>query len=407
MGARRRMRNPMAFAMHLRPSEVAAYEAALASVEENGGDDARAEATFVRQQLSLHASYVRVCDSIERFSDNMSRSRAHLVPLRFPVRLTPKTRECVEDGMFRSFVRFLEDLHLAVVAQHKDGVDDAVTDVNTFLTKLGNALTLESCRVLDGEVSAHDARNVCISYIEKCRLVAIRHESVELMRLDASCGVVLDCLKRFSKTVETGRRKSAVERMRSFLLGAERRGVCEAANRLRRVRQIRIVLDKHSWLYGGHFDHFDDERIQRVYDLLVVTQDELAQALMWQQRRIAYLGSANAANCCWCGVALTTDPDGALLQAPAHMRSLAGSERVRVVLKTEETPFACYLSVVGVANLVIDLLLERRLPLNRVSATYANRILTFDFCKYERAARNILEETVRPWHERQSACEFP
>ena len=49
---------------------------------------------------------------------------------------------------------------------------------------------------------------------------------------------------------------------------------------------------------------------------------------------------------------------------------------------------------------MIDLLHERRLPLNRVSATYANRILTFDFCKYERAARNILEETVRPWHER-------
>ena len=34
----------------------------------------RAEATFVRQQLSLHASYVRVCDSIERFSDDL-RSR--------------------------------------------------------------------------------------------------------------------------------------------------------------------------------------------------------------------------------------------------------------------------------------------------------------------------------------------
>ena len=404
MGARRKMRNPMAFAMHLRPLEVATYEAALASMEENGGDEERAEATFVRQQLSLHASYVRVCDSIERFSDEISRSRVHLVPLRFPVRLTPKTRESVEDGMFRSFVRFLEDLHLAVVAQHADGVDDAVTDVNAFLTKIGNALTLESCRVLDGEASAHEARNVCVSYIEKCRLLAVRRESEELLRLDAACGVVLDCLKRFARTVEAGRRKNVVDRMRTFLLGAERKGIYEAANRLRRVRQIRGVLEKHSWLCGGTFD---DERVQRIYDMLVVTHSELAQALMWQQRRIAYLTSVNAANCCWCGVALTTDPDGALLQAPAHMRSLAGPERVRVVLKTEEAPFTCYLSVVGVANLVIDLLDQRRLPLNRVSATYANRILTFDFCKYERAARNILEETVRPWYERQSACAFP
>ena len=52
------------------------------------------------------------------------------------------------------------------------------------------------------------------------------------------------------------------------------------------------------------------------------------------------------------------------------------------------------------ANLLAALLREAHLPLNRVSATYANRILTFDFCKYERAARNILEDTVRPWHER-------
>jgi len=402
MGARRKMRNPMAFAMHLRPSEIASYDSALASVEESGSDAERAEATFVREQLSLHACYVRVCDSIERFSDDLGRSGAHLVPLRFPVRLTPKTRECVGDGMFRSFVRFLEDLHLAVVAQHKDGVDDAVTDANAFLTKLGNVLTLESCRILDGEVSPNEARNVCISYIEKCRLEAVRHESAELMRLDAACGVVLDSLKRFARS-ELHRRKNLVARMRTFLVGAERRGVYEAANRLRRVRQIRGLIEKHSWLYGGDFD---DGRIERIYDLLVVTHNELAQALMWQQRRIEYLGSVNAANCCWCGVALTTDPDGALLHAPAHMRSLACPERVRVVLKTEEAPFACYLSVVGVANLVIDLLDQRRLPLNRVSATYANRILTFDFCKYERAARNILEETVRPWYERKSACAF-
>ena len=72
---------------------------------------------------------------------------------------------------------------------------------------------------------------------------------------------------------------------------------------------------------------------------------------MWQQRRIAWLASANAANRCWCGVALRRAVDGALLHAPAHMRSLACPERVRVVRETEEVPFACYLSVVGVANL--------------------------------------------------------
>ena len=61
MGARRKPRKPMALAMHLCPSEVAAYDASLALVDENGTDGMQAEATFVRQQLSLHASYVRVC----------------------------------------------------------------------------------------------------------------------------------------------------------------------------------------------------------------------------------------------------------------------------------------------------------------------------------------------------------
>jgi hypothetical protein len=145
----------------------------------------------------------------------------------------------------------------------------------------------------------------------------------------------------------------------------------------------------------------DDERAERTYQLLARTHLELAQRLMGQQRRIGWLAAANAANQCWCGLALATGVvDGALVHAPAHMRCLAGEERVRIVREPNQVPYACYLSAVSVANLLAALLRGEHLPLNRVSATYANRILTFDFCKYERAARNILEDTVRPWHER-------
>ena len=79
------------------------------------------------------------------------------------------------------------------------------------------------------------------------------------------------------------------------------------------------------------------------------------------------------------------------------MRSFVGGERVRVGIEAQEVPFVCYLSAASVANAVLELLREHRLPLNRISAAYATRIMTFDFCKYERAARNILEDTVRPW----------
>jgi hypothetical protein len=393
----------MALPMHLRASETDAFEAALASAEDRGTEADRAEATLIRQQLALHASYVHVCQTIERFSDGMRESSAHLVPLRFPIRLTPKTRECVEDGMFRSFLRFLEDLHAAVLAQHKHGVDDLVTDTATFLTKIANALTLESCRVLDGEASPCEARNVCTSYIDKCRRAVVRQESAELLELDSACGVIIDCLRRFD--VHASKiRKRVKERLRDFLRAAERRGLSEAAGRLQRARQTRALLERHSWMLGGEFD---DARIKRIYELLLVTHTELAQGLMWQQRRIAWLASANAANRCWSGLALATGiADGRVVQAPAHMRSLSGEQRVRIVVETEETPFACLLSTVAVADLTVELLHERHLPLNRISAAYADRVLTFDFCKYESAARNILEETVRPWHERQLACEL-
>ena len=384
--------------MRLLASEAAAYGAAIALVEKRGTDADRAETTLVQQQLALHASYVRVCETIEAFSDEMRASGAHLVPMRFPIRLTPKTRECVEDGMFRSFLRFLEDLHAAVLLQHKDGVDDLVADVNAFLTKLANALTLESCRVLDGEASAAEARGVCISYIAKCCLGVVRLESAQLLQLDEACAVIIDCLKRFNMAASTIR-KSKGARMRAFLRTAQRKGIRTAARQLQAARQTRILLEEHDWLHGSEFD---DARAERVYDLLVLTHADLAQGLMWQQRRIAWLASANAANRCWCGLALATGVvEGALVQAPAHMRSLACAERLRIVLETEEVPFACYLSVVGVANLTIELLRARHLPLNRIGATYAERILAFDFCKYERAARNILEDTVRPWHARQ------
>ena len=110
---------------------------------------------------------------------------------------------------------------------------------------------------------------------------------------------------------------------------------------------------------------------------------------------------------CWSGVALTTGLEGALVHAPAHMRCFAGEERVRLVVERREAAFECHLSLAGVANAVLELLDKRRLPLDRLDAAYANRILTFDFCKYESAARNILEDTVRPWCERvRGGCEY-
>jgi len=394
----------MALPMKLREEEARQYEDALIAIEAKGTDEMRSEATFIRQQLALHASYIEACTLLEQFGDEMHESGTHLVPLRFPMRLTHKTRESVEDGMFRSFLRFLQDLQTTVLSQHPRGVDDVVSNTQGVFTRMANALTLESCRVLDGLASNSDARRVCISYIEKCRLELVRQESTHLLKLSDACDVVLDCLKRFSRSASQIGKDVAV-RMRAFLRTAERKGLSTAAAQLEETRQIRDMVVKHGWLHEGG-NQIDDERVERVYKLLMQTHDELAHNLLWQKRRIGWLVSAGPANQCWCGLALSTEADGALVQAPAHMRSLAGAERVRLVLGTHDVLFTCYLSVVAVANVVLDLLHDRRLPLNRISAAYAKRILNFDFCKYESAARNILEDAVQPWYERYSGCEL-
>lgn len=402
MGAKRRGRSPVLLPMRLAHCEEAACDAALARIDERGSEVQRNEATFICEQRALHTSYANVCAKIEKYAADMRSKGEPLVPLRFPIRLTQKTRESVENGMFRSFHRFLQDLHEAVIGQHErgwGGVDDAATNVNAFLTRVANVLTLESCRVLDGTATAQQARGVCVSYIEKCRRDTVQLESAHLESLERACTVVIDCLRRFSKeSSKIG--KDVIERMRAFLISNQRRGLKAAAVRMGEERQLRSIVETHSWLHGGELN---DARVGRIHALLVLTHDDLVHSLLWHCRRIKWLRSTNAANRCWCGLAVAPVVDGTLLQAPAHLRIFAGEERLRISPERLEVPFVCYLSVVSVANIVLTLLHERRLPLHRISVAYANRVLTCDFCKYEAAAQNILCDTLRPWLGRVAA----
>ena len=184
--------------MQIEQREHERIAAALDAVDTDGLASDRAEAMLMRQQLALHASYVEACAKLEACADAMRSSDEHLVPLRFPLRLTQRTRKSVEDGLYRSFLRFLQDIHSTVVTQHGGALGDAVTEVDAFATKLANVLTLETCRVLDGLVSHADALEVCVSYTEKCRAAAVREESAHLLTLDNACEVVIATLARFS-----------------------------------------------------------------------------------------------------------------------------------------------------------------------------------------------------------------
>ena len=386
--------------MHVREEERLLLEHVLARIEEEGAQEARDQASVIRKQLERHKLYVSACDKIEAFATSVRERGRPLVSSRLPMRLTEGTRENVQTGVHRSFVRFVEDLKDLVGEEHFDQLEDAVTDVEGLVEKLASALTLETCRVLDGEVTHSEAVRVVIGYAERCRVAAVRAEGEVLVRVSKACEALIDILLRFGSTMMVDK-AGTPERMRAFLRAADRKGLHEVASAMQVSRSLGVVLSKHTaWILGGADVRGDDARLLRIWELLRVTHCELAQALSWQVRRIHWLAATNSAHQCWCGLALTTGFVGRVANAPAHMRSFAKGERVRVLVETQEAAFACYLASACVTNLLIELLTDGHLVLNRFDAGYANRILTFDFCKYETVARRILDEDVRPWVER-------
>lgn len=383
--------------MNVGNAESELFERVFVAVEERGAQEARDASSLMRLQLARHGEYVSACAKIEAFSDSMRALGTPLVPLRFPIRLTSGTRESVQTGVHRSFVRFLQDLYEVVLVQHGHVMDDACTDMPALLEQLAGALTLAQCNVLDGEAAHAEAVKGTVRHAERCRLAAVRAESEALLGIGNACEIVAAVLRDFGRTMVSIGKSKVASRFCAFLNAAERRGLREAGEALMRVRHIADAFEGHAWLSGAK--SMDDAQLVRAWELLKLSHRVLADALTWEVRRVRWLVATNPGNQCWCGLALESGYVGSLVCAPAHMRSFATGQRVRVVRETDVPPFTCRLSAACVTNLLVELLREGHLVLDRISAGYATRILTFDFCKYEKMAQFLLDDEVRPWVE--------
>ena len=394
----------MPLPMQVSVRESASFERVFLAIEARGTQELRDEASVMRLQLDRHAMYVRACDKLEAYGDELRESGAPLVPLRLPMRMTEGTRSSVKTGTYRSFLRFVQDLHESVLGEHGGSMDDACTDVPEYLDKLAGALTLETCRVLDGTVSHTEAVQVVMLHAERCRAAAVRQESVTLESLGRACDTVVAILRDFGRKM-SGRAKGVATHMRAWLRAADRKGLRPAGDVLLAAVNLRDGLVDHAcWLNSAERgDDQDDRRLVRVCELLRETYCSLAEDLTWQARRARCLVSTTSANACWCGLTLSRGLVGSLVQAPAHMRSFATGERVRLVQTDEGAPFLCRLSAACVSNALVGLLADGHLVLNRFSTGYATRIVTFDFVKYEKMARYLLDEHVRPWTKRIGA----
>lgn len=378
----------MLLPMNVGNAEAELFEQVFRLVEEKGSQAERDEAALVRLQLERHGEYVRACERLEVFSDAMRAVVAPLVLLRFPMRLTEGTRASIRTGARRSFLRFLEDLHEAVVSQH--ALSDSCTDLPALLNHLANVLTLAQCNVLDGKTTHGDAVLQVVAHAEKARLAAVREESEVLLKLSAACEVVASVLRDFGRIMLTIGKSKVAKRFRALLVFAERRGLCAAGE----VAVRHLCIDG-LWLRG--VDALNDAQLVQEWETLKQTHRRLADALAWEVRRVRWLVSCNSSNTCWCGVKLESGFVGSLVSPPAQMRQFATEDRVRVVREVNTQPFTCRLSAACVTNLLVELLHEGHLVLDKISRGYATRVLTFDFCKYEKVARHLLDVEVRPW----------
>lgn len=388
--------------MDIGKAEGELFERVFALVEGQGSQAERDEASVMRLQLARHGEYVRACATLEAFSDAMQVQGPPLVPLHFPMRLTAGTRASVRTGVHRSFLRFLQDLHEVAVSQHGHRMDDTCTQMPDLLEGLAAGLTTAQCRVLDGMVAHAEAVEEAVSHVEAHRLWAVRAESSALLRIGKACEIVAEVLRDYGRAMPTLGKSKVPKRFRALLKAAERRGLRAAGEELLEVRHIRGAFKGQVWLRGA--DDLDDAQLMGAWESLKQTHRRLADALTWEVRRARWLVACNPCNQCWCGLVLECGFVGELVSAPAHMRCFATGERVRAVREAAPPQFTCRLSAACVVNLLVDLLRDGHLVLDRIDAGYAKRILTFDFCKYEKMARHLLDDEVRPWVERMRKC---
>jgi hypothetical protein len=387
-------------------------------VEEADDEEQHAQLVHVRQQLDLLVQYQATCAKLQTFSNGLRDRGALLVPLRFPLRPTPRNRQSIEEGLTRSFKRFLEDLYvqcLTTNAQRLECLRHASD--SPLVARLTSTFALASCRVLDREIDASQAVQSCVSVLERCRVGLIRAEREALDEVREACLVVAELMalfcRRWSARKRSASRADTVTVGRAFLKTAARqgKGLSYAVHTLCKRRRMAPVFEGHAWMtrqYAG----FSDDEVLDVCNRLVDSHVHLAQAVSWEAHRVEWLRAASVANACWDGVALASSQpvaddaaaqtwatDGAVLHAPAHMAAFATLEQLRLVAEPQTAQFSCFLSTVRVTNVLLELLHSHRLVLNRISAEYAQRIAAFDFSKYESAGERIVADTLRPFGE--------
>ena len=408
----------------------------LAAVTEasQGDNGALSRACFARDQLELVRRYLRICKRLEGHGAKLLTKDPPLVPIEFPVPPLPNTRLCIAEGIERSFVLFCRHLHeltLTTEARRLAPMTNAtMSSLVAFVNEIAAELSDAVRDVMDHEVSEATARE---RVAKRCTDFAVACSEAECARLR---GLVDDCdglgnalrdflAKRRLTTRQLARfgddddaRVAAKARLvRTWAAGVVRRGRGEALRAL--LARPGAAKRVHAWpapmvaatrCVGAEFARRrcgardDDENGNfhaEVYDAIVLVGGALADLCMVEAAAARALLGKGARESCWSTLSVELDSlamdHAPLLQAPGHLAVFArGRLRVRVAA---DAPLGTELAGVRLARAFETLLCERHLPLDRLGADYANRIVVCEYVKYERAVLSIEAETLEPLGE--------
>ena len=382
-----------------------------------------AGAVQAREQTELLRQYRATCERRQAVCADLHAKGPALVPFRFPVRPTHKNRQAIEEGLLRSFTRFMDDLHVLCRSTSTALLErSSVEGECTALAQIAVVLQLESCRVLDRHATPAEARTTCVHFLECMRRRVVHDECVGMRGLRDACGVVSKIMTAFSKRLHAQRRApgrdAIVAAARAWLKTAARQGLSHAVHTLCRSRRMAAAFDAHPWL-TKQYVNFSDAEVVDVWERMRESHVQLLEYCNWESRRIDWLAATSACNACWDGLVVSPAagggettaatapaapssegewaPGGAAVQAPAHQGVFASAERVRLVSEPPRVAFSCQLSTVRAIGVVLELLTSKRLLLHKIGSEYARRVAAYDYSKYESAGQRILADTLVPF----------
>tara|TARA_B110000902_G_scaffold12942_1_gene15672 strand:- start:2787 stop:4013 length:1227 start_codon:yes stop_codon:yes gene_type:complete len=387
----------------LRQDWLATAMAAAASKNDGG---VLQRALLIRQQTETLTRYCGVLKLLHDYENTMANDAVRLVSTRFPVDLLPRTKQYVMQGLANSLSSFVHGVHSASMATSVPTLRSKQPGVHLcnseWATSLATSLYNEFKSVLDGQ-TAMKARTTMLRLLEDLATLAIEEEQSRLREVSECCSCVRTACVLFGRRLLSCKKRSCgaarQKAARSWLAATRREVTSEALVTCRPwltgVTEMVSVFDANGPL--------DDDAAEGLYACMEAEHDKLATALAFELRRINWLLSASPESPCWSGLVITPDQcdhafDERVLTPPPHLGSFAtGRLRVTADPRSLFTAFSCGLAVVRVARLLAQLLRDGHLPVDRLGRSFANRVVVYEFAKYEHAVIRIEGDTLVPF----------